>query len=220
MIELKNVFVAYNREYFALYDISLTLKSGDSVALSGDKGSGRTALLRVIAGLENIKKGEIYFDNTPLNRINFERDISLGYISTPPVFFENKTVYKNLEYVLKIRGIDKNLWKKQIDDVLKKFGIKSLENEKVGTLCGSDRRIVQFARLSLRKLNVLLCDDLEIEEDEKIFAKVIKSLKILLEVSEPEIFVIACTDASKYKDITNKTIKINSGSIEGKKGDK
>ena len=59
MIRLQNVFLAYNKEYYALYDINLTFQKGDRVALIGEEGSGKTAVLRLIAGLEKNQKGDV-----------------------------------------------------------------------------------------------------------------------------------------------------------------
>ncbi|MBR7090829.1 MAG: ATP-binding cassette domain-containing protein, partial [Clostridia bacterium] len=154
MLELKNVFLAYNREYYALFDINLTLNKGDHLAIIGDTGSGKTALLRAISGLEKLNKGDIYINNTNLNKINFETDISLGYISTKPVFFENKTVEKNLEWVLKQRNIDKAYWDSIITQVLEEYGISTLRKVRINTLCRSDKRLVQIARLALRPIDI------------------------------------------------------------------
>lgn len=217
MIELKNVFLSYNREYYALFDINLKILDSARIAIVGEAGSGKTALLRCIAGLEEIKKGEIYIDNTPINRVDFEKDVSLGYISSKPVFFESKTVYQNLSYVLKVRNIDKNLWNSQIDVVLNKFGIANLKDEKVGTLCRSDRKIVQIARLALRPIDILLCDDLVDGNDVKSLPKIKSALKILLEGEKKDkIFVLACTEIEYFKDIVDTVVKLNLGSIEDK----
>ena len=62
MIRLQNVFLAYNKEYYALYDINLTFQKGDRVALIGEEGSGKTAVLRLIAGLEKNQKGLVKND--------------------------------------------------------------------------------------------------------------------------------------------------------------
>ena len=66
MIEIKNLYLKYIREYYALCDINLKVQKGESLALIGDEGSGKTTLLRVLAKLEKYDRGEIY-----LKEINF-----------------------------------------------------------------------------------------------------------------------------------------------------
>ncbi len=215
MIELKNVYLGYNKEYYALFDISLKIENGDKVALIGDSGSGKTALLRLIAGLDKQQKGEVYIDNTPVHKVDFARDVSLGYLSSKAIFFENRTVYKNLAWALKIRGVDKALWEKQIEQVLDEFGITQLKEARVGTLCRSDRRLVQIVRLALRPLDILLCDDIEINADSKTSNKLTEALKKLIaKEKKDKIVIFTCNNAKNCNAFVNKKIKIVSGSLE------
>jgi len=215
MIELKNVYLGYNKEYYALFDINLKIENGERIALIGEEGSGKTALLRLIAGLDKQQKGEAYIDNKPICKVDFANDVSLGYISSKAVFFENKSVYKNLAWVLKIRGVDKKLWDKQIMQVLDEFGIIPLKDARVGTLCRSDRRLVQIARLALRPLDILLCDDIEMNADRKTFDKLNDALKKLIEKDKKDkIVILTCNSAKGCKELVNKKIKIVSGSLE------
>ena len=57
MIEVKNLYLKFIREYYALYNINLTVDDGDCVAFVGKEHNGRTTLLRAIAGLEKYDKG-------------------------------------------------------------------------------------------------------------------------------------------------------------------
>ena len=86
MIEIKNLYLKYIREYYALYDINIKIQKGESVALVGNEGSGKTTLLRVLAKLEKFDKGEVYIKDISLKKLDFRTDISLGYISYAPVF--------------------------------------------------------------------------------------------------------------------------------------
>jgi len=215
MIELKNVYLGYNKEYYALFDISLKIENGERIALVGEQGSGKTAFLRLIAGLDKQQKGEIYIDNTPVQKVDFAHDVSLGYLSSKAIFFENRTVYKNLAWALKIRGVDKKLWEKQIMQVLTDFGITQLKEARVGTLCRSDRRLVQIARLALRPLDILLCDDIEMNTDSKTFGKLNEAIKKLIDKDKKDkIVIITCNSAKGCKDLVDRRVKIVSGSLE------
>lgn len=215
MIELKNVYLGYNKEYYALFDINLKFQKGDRAVLVGENGSGKTSLLRVIAGLEKVQKGEIYIDNTPLKNVDFAKDVSLGYLSSKAIFYENKTVLKNLMWALKIRGEDKDMQEKKALEVLKDYNIEHLKDEKVGRLCKSDRRLVQIARLALRPLDILLCDEFDLQEDNKITEELINAQKKLINADHKDkIVIIACENVSHFKNIINREIKMVSGSIE------
>ena len=215
MIELKNVYLGYNKEYYALFDINLKFQKGDRAVIVDENGSGKTSLLRVIAGLENVQKGEVYIDNTPLKNIDFSKDVSLGYLSSKPIFYENKTVLKNLMWALKIRGEEKEKQEEKALAVLKEYDIEHLKDEKVGRLCKSDRRLVQIARLALRPLDILLCDEFDLQDNTQITEDMIKAQKKLIDAEHKDkIVIIACENIGCFKDIINREIKMVSGSIE------
>lgn len=214
MIELKNVCLGYNKEYFALCDINLEIKKGERIALIGKEGSGKTALLRLIAGLDKHQQGEVYIDNTPIQRVDFKNQVSLGYLSSKAVFFENKTVEKNLIWALKIRKVPRSEWKERVLFVLKEFGILRLKKERVGRLSKSDRRLVQIARLALRPLDILLCDDIQMNMDEKTFNVLNIALRKLIEMEKKDkIVILTCSNPKICRGIVNRKIKMELGSI-------
>ena len=100
MLSIKNLYLKYTKEYYALNDINLDVAVGESVALVGEENSGKTSLLRVIAKLEGFDSGEIYINKIPIKKIDFKTDINVGYVPYCPVFLENKTVYENFKYIL------------------------------------------------------------------------------------------------------------------------
>ena len=120
MISFINVFVKYTKEFFALSNINLKVEKGEKVALLGPVDSGKTCFLRLLAGLEKPTKGEIYLKDIPIEKIDYQTDISLGFIPYKANFFDKKTVYENLKYVLKIRKFDKS----QIEEIINKVVIE------------------------------------------------------------------------------------------------
>ena len=214
IIELKDVKLSYNKDYCALYDINLSLNKGDRIAIIGETGSGKTALLRLIAGLEKQKSGECYIKGTPIQKINFSRDVSLGYLSTKAVFFERKSVYKNLLWALKVHKVDKAEREERIDAILEEFEIQHLKKERVGTLCNSDRRLVQIARMAMRPLEIILCDDVLSIDDNITKEKIKKALNILFNsVPKDKVIIMAGQDEKNCKEFVNKVINIKSGSF-------
>lgn len=171
MIEVKNVYLSYIKEYSALYNISFDVCDGERLAIVGDKESGKTSLLRAIARLEKIDKGEIYLNKININKINFAKDINVVYLSNKPLFFENQSVFYNLEYVLKIRKISDEIINKKIYNALKLLEIENIKELKIKDLTDRERRLVALARAGLRKGDIYLIDDIFGEnelENEKI----------------------------------------------------
>ena len=86
MIKIKDLYLKYTREFFALYDININIAEGEKVALVGEDESGKTSLLRILAKFEKITKGEVYIRDIPLDKLNYKTDISAGYIPATPIF--------------------------------------------------------------------------------------------------------------------------------------
>lgn len=211
MIEVKGLSLSFTKEYFALYNINLSIKAGEKVALIGDSESGKTTLLRAIAGLEHYHTGQVFIKDINLKQIDFSKDLSLGYISHKPVFFNNKTVFDNLYYVLKIRHIDEVNAKIKINEALKYYQIEALKDIKIKTLSPFQKVLVQLARLYLRKIEIYLIDNLFeglVEKEEEILLNHIKDLQ-----KQDATFLIALNKESIAKELATNHIKLKFGSV-------
>lgn len=180
MLKVENLYVSFTKEFYTLNDISFEIKQGGRLTIIGNKDSGRSALIRTLVGLETKAKGEIFYKNISLDKIDFENDISLGYLPTVPAFLENKTVKQNLEYILNIRKEDNNFVTAKVNNALVSFGLDYLKNKKVKELNFLDRLRLAIARLSMRNIDIFLIDDIFERLSEQERAKVIKNLKDLI----------------------------------------
>ncbi len=177
MIVVKNLYLRYIREYFALADINLEIKKGQKLAFVGRNGSGRTTLIRVLAKLEKPTEGQVYINDIPLSKISYKTDLSVGYVPAMPIYLNKKTVYENFVYILKQRKLDKDVMEDKINQVIADFKIETLRQERFDKLSLYEKYIVSFARLALREIDLLLVDDIF----EKLSEKEIKNLIELIE---------------------------------------
>lgn len=212
MIEVKNLYLKYIREYFALYNINVTIEDGECVGFVGREHSGRTTLLRVIAGLEKFDNGEVFINDRDIKSIDFRTDVNLGYIPEIPVFFENKSVYDNLKYVLSERKLTKNEIEEKINTALINFNIEKYKNIKVKDLDLYEKYLISFVRLSLRDLNYLLVDNilnkLTIEEGDALL-KLIEDIFLTKNTTT----IIVSDNFKRLENICSRCIEFESGSI-------
>lgn len=212
MILVKNLSLKFTKEFYALYDVNLEIKKGEAVALLGEEHSGKTTLLRVLCKLEKDFTGEVYIKDIPLKKVDFSLDVNMGYIPAAPVFFEKKTVYQNLQALLKSRKINKSQREEKINKLLIEYNLEKFRDEKVKNLTLFEKYILSIARLSLREIELVLIDNifenLSQEEYEKI-CELIKKQFLQNKVTT----VIATTSPSVAKDLTKRTIKFKLGSI-------
>ncbi len=212
MILVKNLSLKFTKEFYALYDVNLEIKKGEAVALLGEEHSGKTTLLRVLCKLEKDFTGEVYIKDIPLKKVDFSLDVNMGYIPAAPVFFEKKTVYQNLQALLKSRKINKSQREEKINKLLIEYNLEKFRDEKVKNLTLFEKYVLSIARLSLREIELVLIDNifenLSQEEYEKI-CELIKKQFLQNKVTT----VIATTSPSVAKDLTKRTIKFKLGSI-------
>ena len=215
MIEIKNLYLSFTKEYDALHNISLSVRDGQKVALVGDADSGKTMLLRTLAGLEKFESGEVLIKNFNIKKIDFKQDVSIGFVPKSFILLDKKTVKENLEYVLKIRNMDMATINLKVLTALKYFGIEALQNLKVKDLSNYQKTLLQLARVSMRKVDLFLIDDifegLTESEGKNIMAKV----KVLIEENANSTFVFAFRDLSHAQELNLDVIKLKYGCIVG-----
>lgn len=213
MITIKNLCVKYTKEFYALYAVNLNVKKGESVALFGEEDSGKTTLLRVLAGLEKSYEGEVYLKDIPLKKIDFSCDVEVGYIPSKPIFFEKKSVYENLKYLLKIRKFSKSEIEDKINELLIDFNLEKIRDEKVKNLSLFQKYTLSIARLSFRKLDIILIDDIfsKLKEEESLN---IQNLISKLYSQTKTTLLVATTQKEVASNLAKRVVKFKLGSIE------
>ena len=212
MISFVNVFVKYTKEFYALSNVSLTANKGEVVCLLGPKDSGKTCLLRLLAGLEKADKGEIYVKDIPIEKLDYKSDISMGYIPYKANFFDKKTVYENLKYVLDIRNVDKNALEETINKAIIDFRLESIADQKIYKLSLFQKYLASIARLSFRKLDVVLIDNIFEELDPAETKELIKLFKKYF-VNKNTVVLLATSDENIAKSIATRTVCLEYGVI-------
>lgn len=217
MLRLEHLYVSFTKEFYTLNDINLELKQGQRLTIVGNKESGRTAMLRTIVGLEPMAKGNIFIKNISLEKIDFENDISLGYLPANFAFLENKSVKQNIEYVLKIRNKNDDFLNVKVNNALVEYGLDYVKNKKVRELNYLERLKVAIARLSVRNVDLFLIDDVfdklsTLEKD-----KIIKNLKSLIKTNDATAIIMTDSeDVAKAFGYTKKYLEYGSLKEENK----
>lgn len=186
-IAFKNVsFVYPDTNIEALKDVSFTLKSGETLAILGKTGSGKSTILDLIGRLYDIDKGEILIDGTVISKLNlYSLRESIGYVPQDAFLFSD-TIKNNIKFgkedatdeevieAAKNARVHKNImgFNKGYDTVLGERGI---------TLSGGQKQRVSIARAIIKKPDILLFDDclsaVDTETEEKILKNLIKLTK-------------------------------------------
>lgn len=124
-IELKNVYKSYDGENYSVKDFNLSINDGEFIVFVGPSGCGKTTTLRMIAGLEDITKGDLIIDGKRMNDVS-PQDRDLAMVFQNYALYPHMTIYENIAYPLKLRKIDKNEIDKSVKDAAEILGITHL----------------------------------------------------------------------------------------------
>lgn len=178
MIEFKNVKYTYFSKFYTLFDFSYKFDAGN-YCLVGDNISGPLTLIRLLAKLDTFYKGDILINGVSLKRVSYKKDFNVGYISATPRFFEGKTVIENVAYPLKSRGIKKQERLNIALVTLSNWGWRDKANLQVKALSTSDKLMLGIIRTSVRKLDLLLCENIFDSISPTIIDKISATTKIV-----------------------------------------
>lgn len=213
MIEFKDVVLSYTKDFNVLQDINLTINQNERVVIFGEENSGKSSLLRVLVGIEKPNKGEATIKGINAHKMDFKNLVSLAYLPACPVFMENKSIEKNLEYPLKIRKIDKNMRQVKLFNVLRSYGLDGIKDIKVRELSYFDRLKVCLARFAIRNVDIFVIDDVFKKLDANETKKIIEYINDLVEFNNAT-SIIATSDEKLLKKLGGKVVIIENGSLK------
>jgi multiple sugar transport system ATP-binding protein len=141
-----------------LNDISFVVGDGELAVLLGPSGCGKTTLLRCVAGLENVDKGEIYIGGEMVNPLPpRDRDLSMVFQSFS--LFPTMNVRENIAFPLRVRGVERLKADQRVNEVAKLLGIDQLLDKSPKEISGGEQQRVAIGRAIAREPNAFLMDE-------------------------------------------------------------
>lgn len=176
-LKIKNVEKTFGK-FKALNNINFEIERGEFICFLGPSGCGKTTLLRIIAGLENVDSGEIFFKDENITKKHpAKRNMSIVFQSY--ALFPNLTVGENIAYGMKNKKIPKDIIQKKIDESLELVGLRGQENKYPNELSGGQQQRVALARAISYSPDILLLDEPLSALDAKVREKLRNDIKNL-----------------------------------------
>ncbi len=141
-----------------LHDFSLTIHDGEFFTLLGPSGCGKTTLINLVAGLDHIDSGEIYFDERQVSTLSpKDRDVAMVFQSY--ALYPHKTVAENLAFPLRVNKQPKAKIESEVRRVSALLGLAGLLEKKPAEISGGERQRVALGRALIREPAVFLMDE-------------------------------------------------------------
>ncbi|HXH04489.1 MAG TPA: ABC transporter ATP-binding protein, partial [Candidatus Competibacteraceae bacterium] len=132
-------------QFVAVERMNLEIYEGEFLAIMGSSGCGKTTTLRMLAGLDKPSEGEIRLNGKRINDLHsWERETPLVWQSL--ALFPFLSVVENVEFGLRMRGMDKAQRRKKAMEWLERLGIAEFAERNISQLSGGQRQRVALAR--------------------------------------------------------------------------
>ncbi|MGI8933638.1 MAG: ABC transporter ATP-binding protein [Phormidesmis sp.] len=142
----------------AIEDITLDIPAGAYCCLLGPSGCGKTTALRMIAGHESVTSGEVYIGDRPVTHLPpAQRNTAMMFQNY--ALFPHKTIWQNIEFGLKMKGIAKAERTQRVDDILELVGLSHTAGRKPSMLSGGQQQRIALARALVNRPQVLMLDE-------------------------------------------------------------
>lgn len=157
-LSLRNINKIYPNGFHAVHDFNLDIEKGEFIVFVGSSGCGKSTTLRMIAGLENISKGEFYIDGVRANEMGpREREVAMVFQSY--ALYPHMSVYDNLAFGLSLQGVDDDVIEKKVLETAKILGLTDYLDRQPRALSGGQRQRVAVGRAIIRKVGIFLMDE-------------------------------------------------------------
>ncbi len=210
MLELRSVTKQFG-ETIAVNDLSITCEECEFLVIFGPAGAGKTTTLRLIAGVLQPTRGEIYFRGQSLKGVPPERR-NMSMVFEYYALYSHLSVFENLAFPLKARGYPGDEIKRLVAQMADILQISELLDRRPGFLSGGQRQRVALGRALIRDADVYLLDEPISHLDAKLRHRMRGELKAMC--AEKDATVIHVThDSREAMALSDRVGVINKGKL-------
>ena len=213
ILNFANVELYYDHVY-ALKNVSLDVNEGETVALIGANGAGKSSILRAITGLRKIKSGEIHFDGQRIDGRNPADLVRAGIAMVPEGrrVFPYMTVKDNLLMGAFTRS-DKAEIARSLDMVLTRFPrLKERYAQAAGTMSGGEQQMMVIGRALMAKPRLLLLDEPSLGVAPKLVQDIARSIVAINRDEKVSVLLVEQNSRMALR-ISHRAYALSTGSI-------
>lgn len=157
-VTLKNIEKIYPNGFKAVHGIDLEIKSGEFMVLVGPSGCAKSTMLRMIAGLEDITRGELWIEGKLSNKLP-PKDRGIAMVFQNYALYPHMTTYENMAFGLKMAKFSKKEIDKRVRETAERLEISDILDRKPKEMSGGQKQRVALGRAIVREPKVFLFDE-------------------------------------------------------------
>ena len=160
-LELRGIcrtYVKDNETFAAVDDVNLMVKPGEFLTFLGPSGCGKTTTLRMVAGFETPSSGAIIVDGADITHVPANKR-DMGFVFQNYALFPHMTIFENVAYGLRIRGLSGDALARKVREGLEMVGLAKAEHRHPNQLSGGEQQRVALARVLVLSPKILLMDE-------------------------------------------------------------
>ena len=171
LIKLEEVWKFYGKVE-AVSKLNLRCEDGEMLALLGPSGCGKSTTLKMIAGVEPVTRGEIFFGDRPVSSLQpGERNIAMVFEDY--ALYPHMSVFGNIAFPLKVRGLPGHTVNAKVKKIVDLLSLEELSRTNVRSLSGGAQQRVSIGRALVRNPDLILFDEplSHLDADQKIYLR-------------------------------------------------
>lgn len=210
-ISFKNVYKNYGNNS-VIKNLNFDISSGERVVFLGPSGCGKSTILRLIAGLESVCSGQIYFDDVLVNELPSGKR-NIAFVFQNYALYPHLNVFDNIVLGLKINKVKKEEIEKRALNAIKILNLEGLEKRYPKELSGGQRQRVALCRAIVKHSKIFLLDEPLSNLDVTLRNISKEELLKLHEIYKPT-FIYVTHDQIEAMTLGQKIVVINKGEIQ------
>ena len=208
---LKNVKKIYDKKV-VIDGIDLEIKDKEFIVLVGASGCGKSTILRMIAGLEEISEGDIFIGDKKVNNIH-PKDRDIAFVFQSYALYPHMTVRENIAFGLKMRKVDKATIEKKVQEAAEILDLTEYLDRRPKQLSGGQRQRVALGRAIVRNPKVFLMDEPLSNLDAKLRVQMRSEIKKLHEKLQTT-FIYVTHDQTEALTMGDRIVVLDKGHIQ------
>ena len=211
-LQLQHLDKIYDNNVQAVYDFNLDVKDGELIVLVGPSGCGKSTTLRMVAGLEDISRGNLLLDGKDITQAP-AKDRDMAMVFQNYALYGHMTIYENMAFSLTLRKENPNVIHKKVLAAAEILDLTAQLNKKPSQLSGGQRQRVAMGRAIVRNPKVFLFDEPLSNLDAKLRSSTRREILLLHKRLNATILYVT-HDQTEALTLANRIVCMSMGHVQ------